>query len=542
MRHVERDANRSLMRHLAWIVIFGICLAGGGLVSVRLGPDFNWDLQNYHLYNPFAFLTGRIGRDFMAAGIQSYLNPLLDVPFYLSWTSWFHERPCVTALLAGLPYGVAIFLCLRIAMLMFSVAGESRVVEVVAAVVIGVTGTVTVSEVGTTFNDIPIAVLILGALFVELRRLEQDRASGLAAGILFGLAGGLKMTAVVFAPGFALAIMLTRRDWRSAIVAALWFSSGWLLGYVIAGGWWAWKLYQLFGNPIFPMFNHAFRSPWFADVGRDLRFMPHGVLQKLFYPFYWVEGKRYVSEVPMRDPRFALAYVASVVVATLLWFSARAGSRPRAGGFPAVQRKRAVLLLVFFAVSFTIWQTLFSIARYMLTLELLTGILIVLAIRWVCQSMMTFPAAGRAPAMLAAVVAVLAIEVSMPMDWGRMQYPNVPALVDSRITLPDDATVLVIGAPVAFVLPFIRSADSSFVGIDGNTVSLPDASPAARFIHEKLSRLGGTNNWVLTNGAIDTANDLVRPYGLRVADDACQAISQSPQPNIRLCPLGHSSI
>ena len=27
------------------------------------GPDANWDLRNYHLYNGFAILNGRFGRD-----------------------------------------------------------------------------------------------------------------------------------------------------------------------------------------------------------------------------------------------------------------------------------------------------------------------------------------------------------------------------------------------------------------------------------------------------------------------------------------------
>ena len=60
-----------------------ICLAAGAIVSVLLGQDANWDLRNYHLYNPFALLNSRTGIDLMPAGLQSTFNPLLDVPYYV---------------------------------------------------------------------------------------------------------------------------------------------------------------------------------------------------------------------------------------------------------------------------------------------------------------------------------------------------------------------------------------------------------------------------------------------------------------------------
>jgi hypothetical protein len=42
----------------------------------------NWDLQNYHFYNGWAFVHGRLGWDLAPAQIQTLHNPLLDLPFY----------------------------------------------------------------------------------------------------------------------------------------------------------------------------------------------------------------------------------------------------------------------------------------------------------------------------------------------------------------------------------------------------------------------------------------------------------------------------
>src|SRR5450830_1619333 len=53
-----------------------------GMLSLCLGQDDNWDLKNYHLYNPFALLNGKIGFDLAPAQWQSYFNPTLDLLYY----------------------------------------------------------------------------------------------------------------------------------------------------------------------------------------------------------------------------------------------------------------------------------------------------------------------------------------------------------------------------------------------------------------------------------------------------------------------------
>jgi hypothetical protein len=52
----------------------------GLVLGYRLGQDANWDLQNYHFYNVYMLLGGRFGTDLQAAGIQTYLNPVFDIP------------------------------------------------------------------------------------------------------------------------------------------------------------------------------------------------------------------------------------------------------------------------------------------------------------------------------------------------------------------------------------------------------------------------------------------------------------------------------
>jgi hypothetical protein len=51
--------------------------------GLLLGQDANWDLKNYHAYNGWAVFNGGLSRDLHPAAIQSYLNPLIDIPTFV---------------------------------------------------------------------------------------------------------------------------------------------------------------------------------------------------------------------------------------------------------------------------------------------------------------------------------------------------------------------------------------------------------------------------------------------------------------------------
>ena len=63
------------------LLLLLLCLAGGAF-SLAGGQDVSWDLLSYRLYTPFAVLNGRWGTDVIPAGIHTFFNPLLDIPYY----------------------------------------------------------------------------------------------------------------------------------------------------------------------------------------------------------------------------------------------------------------------------------------------------------------------------------------------------------------------------------------------------------------------------------------------------------------------------
>lgn len=98
-------------------------IAVGCLVAVALGKDGTWDLFNYHFYNPWAWLHGRISLDIFPAQLQSFFNPLIDFPFYWAVSSL---RDDLVVLLLGIPFGLGLWLTWRCLSLLGGPATGSR--------------------------------------------------------------------------------------------------------------------------------------------------------------------------------------------------------------------------------------------------------------------------------------------------------------------------------------------------------------------------------------------------------------------------------
>ncbi len=139
-----------------------------GTWSVLLGQDRNWDLLNYHLYNPYAFLNGRIELDLAPAGIQTYFSPMLDIAYFKAISLL---SPRTVGFLLGFLQGLNFFLLYRIA---HSVLKDQRQRQVYA-LLLALAGVLTVgflAEVGTTMQDSLVALFPLLSLWMILSCLD----------------------------------------------------------------------------------------------------------------------------------------------------------------------------------------------------------------------------------------------------------------------------------------------------------------------------------------------------------------------------------
>ena len=95
------------------VLIFLAFFIFAGTVSLCLGMERWVDTRNYHIYNPWAFLNNRIGIDIMPASIQSYFNPLLDLPYYFA-IKYFNTHPQIVTFLLGFSFALFLFLIYKI--------------------------------------------------------------------------------------------------------------------------------------------------------------------------------------------------------------------------------------------------------------------------------------------------------------------------------------------------------------------------------------------------------------------------------------------
>lgn len=438
------------------------CLSFGVLCSVLHGQDASWDLRNYHLYNAWALLHGRLALDLAPAGMQSYFNPLLDLPYFLLGTGPLAHLPRVLAALQGLWYGGVAFVLLRIVVRLADLQGRTFGAGDLFAVLIGATGTMAFSQAGLSSNEMPLALLVLVAVYLLLPLCGMDPvarpdARAALAGLLCGLAAGLKPTAIIYPPALLCALLLAcevgNRPWRMGLL----FGGAALGGFLVAYGWWGWTLYELTGNPVFPMFNQFFHSDWVpAASGTDGRFLPRSLGQWLFYPFYWIrKGRNVVTEALFADPRYALAMLGLALLAALAWFRR---------GQPEPGRRSVRFLAVFVVLAYVAWLRLFSILRYAIPIEALTGILLLLAL----QALSGGVRKGTAPRWLAwgmAGLFLLSAGCSRYPEWGHAKYASTVFDVKAP-SIEQGSLVLVVGQPLAYIVPFISHAQSDrFVGL-----------------------------------------------------------------------------
>ena len=282
-----------------WPLALAACLAAAGFYSVHARLDVNWDLKNYHFYNAYAFLNGRLGWDIAPAQLQTYYNPLLDLPFYFLVAQI--ASPRIIAFVMASTTGIAAFALLRMLAVLFPDGTRGRILWIALAFAVGVTGSMGRSVIGATMNEWPPAMMLMVSLAILVASIAKRGSPSLPAlgiaGVITGIAVGLKLTYGVFGMGLIVAAAANgtvRERVRHVIAMAVFVFAGFMLSY----GLWGAILYDHFANPFFPHFNGIFKSPWWEPVDYfDRNYGPRGVMQALFFPIYLALDYKLVSEV-----------------------------------------------------------------------------------------------------------------------------------------------------------------------------------------------------------------------------------------------------
>jgi hypothetical protein len=534
-RHFRKDVAFALA--VFFVIAFGA-------LSVWFGQDANWDLKNYHLYGAYELLHGRLWLDLNAAGLQGFFNPVLDLPYYAMSMRLLPGFPRVVAFIMGLNSALLAIAATWIAFIVFRKArADISWVAIAAAIFIGISGALSISEVGTTYNDVIPAALVLFGIAIVLVEFDHRIFSGrylywgaLISGTLFGIAAGLKLSAAMFAPAFVLALALTKGWDRRTLAEIMVFSLAGIVGWALVAGVWTYQVFALTGNPVLPMFNQIFQSDWYPPIGFfDERWGPRGLLQAIAFPFFWARsGHSVITEVEFGDPRFAAGYVAVLLLTAGV--AARHVMPARMADWKFSPEARFVL--AFMVLSYALWQLVFCIGRYAIGIEVLLGIPMLLAV-WKIASLIAPEVCRRTFTAVAMVFLALTLWVGTRYaDWGRVPYGEaVFALQVPR--LPPNSLVVISGSPNGYIVPFLRSEGIRFIGVNHLTME----ARGYRLWNETARRIATHEGEIFVLERTDGTSErsALRELKLSVDEGRCTSIPTNLDRDIRLCTAHRSN-
>ncbi len=511
-----RPGDIRTLRRACWLVPLLL-----GLWSALLGVDANWDLYNYHLYNPYAFLDGRLARDLAPAGLQTYFSPLLDLSFYLPSR---YLPTIVVAFAMGCLHGLVFLPLVSIARQVLADLPECARNR--AALLLAIAGVLTgnfLSELGNSMGDNLTALLVLSGVALLMRASQGARAgmrnafTPLALGaVVVGAAAGLKLTNAPYAVAFCASLLFFPLPALHRLGAALAAAGAAALGMLLTGGYWHHEMWTAFGNPFFPQFSAYFPNELARGVGVvDTQWRPKDFLEGLLWPFLFSLDSHRVGQARIRQVVWPIVYMAFFA-----WMAVRAANGARGSAAAALDGRRR-LLVAFVAISYVVWMAMFSIYRYLVPAELLAPLT---AFVLLAAFLPLRKAAWIAGACLGASAAML---LAGGFDtWGHHGH----AWKAYEVDLPpaaetESGAVVIVGGdpPWAWLAPFFpRSA--RFVQVGGN---FPEGAGYRPRVDELVSAARGRAHAVFA-GSRDARRESMaridrhaRGLGLTTSESGC---------------------
>jgi hypothetical protein len=509
-----------------------------GAYSVKLGAFNTWDLRNYQYYSPYALLNHRFDFDYAPAQIQTFLNPVPFVPFYLAAT---HLKPMVAGFVMGGIHGLVAGLLFLTAMVLFSpMAPLPRVLLSLLCAAVGMYGPTFIAFLGGSGNDIMVSPFVLAAVYALVRGIglhgapdaRGSRVALLSGGALIGMAAGLKLVCVVFLIGYGAAVLVTGRGCRSRLAATGIFGIAGVVGVLISRGYWMAYLWSRFGSPLFPFYNKIFQSPYYYHRNfADTRYIPKTFEDAVTLPFHFVSDTEFTSiSYGFRDMRYTLVYGLILLCLIVLAVGLVRALLRRPLSTTRRPDRAEVFLLVFFVVSYVVWQMKFAIMRYAVPLELLAPIVIVVLIRLLlAKDYLRFVATMAA---FAAIVAVMQPRV-VPRRYWTSSYIDVKA---PRFRNPSNVLVILANnRPWSYVIPAFQP-QVRFLGL-ANSFSKPvqgHQHKAADEMYKIIESHRGPVYLLSSDGRITTALRRIEQFHIVQASRVCLPVETIHEP-ARLC-------
>lgn len=512
---------------LSRIILFLFFPVACVLWALLVGKDLGWDIYNHHLYLPFAWMEGRLIADLFAAGPQSYQNPLGFFPFYFmvkwQWPAWLVG--CALALIHSLNclflIGIADTLWRK---------SEQRDGWVFGAVLVAWSAPIFLFVVGSSTVDAIGSAMVLCALMLLLRP-QAGSVMGLCiAGVLLALAFSVKQSNAVFVLATAIVMVWQWLVGQRAFSELAICGGGVLVGLLLGMGWYSWVLWSHFGNPVFPLYNNIFESPYAAPAAVVAgRFMPTDLWSYVVRVWDVALMKRFIYfEGFAPDIRPLLLLLLAGALGGILLFR-RLVHREVALKFGWLRQDTA--LLIFIIASYVLWLLTSGNGRYAIPLFLLVGLVLV---RW---AFLFLPRLARG-----AVLLVVCLQMGYTVTAADLRFSTEPwdaeqyFKVDVSQRLRDEPFLhLSLGIQSHASLTFFLNHKGLLINPIGQ-MSLPfDDSPLGLEFKKRLSEWKGRTRIIVSRidrGNVEVLskterriNELIYRLGLVVDLHDCEDVS-----------------
>jgi hypothetical protein len=263
--------------------------------------------------------------------------------------------------------------------------------------------------------------------------------------------------------------------------------------------------------------------------------MKRGFMDYLLLPFYLDKPRNtFISEAPMQDFRLSIVFLLAIIC--LLKSCLKKNNN-----YHADQAWR--LVATFFIVSYVVWLVMLTNFRYMLPLEILSGLMMVYFLRQI------FKANFSIQIFLVLIVLLLGATTDYP-NWGRLDFGNKYFAVTPP-ALPDNAEVVFATQPLAYVIPFF-SPSINFIGmpyvqlgvnVDGKKEMKQDISRKLfTTVIEQLVRDSKSKPVYLMGFQQQDKNKIrtlkiLKQYGLTEDTSRCEKFETNIGNKLEICPL-----
>lgn len=434
--------KKRIFLHLSALAVF---LLAGGFLSAYLKYELLYDFLLYHYYNGFAFWNGRLTIDIAAASVPTYYNPLLDAATYYLFEK-FRDTPSVYYFIQGLPFGLMMFLFFETLLLFFDIRTLKGKICITAATAIAASGFAVWFQIGTATNEIPVSVLVMGAVYFLLRD-NPGKKTFFFSGLMLGAAAGLKLTAAIYCVSTGITLLLLFKSLKNPVRDTGLFILGGLAGFLLTNGFWMLVLWREFQNPFFPFWNAVFKSPYYLETNYVDKLHLSGMTPALwlFLPFHLIIHPYYTNIAAMADLsdiRFAAAFI----IGALFCLGFLKKKKP-------VLSRRMKMFSLWLFVSYVVWIAVSANLRFTIPIETGSALIITAALARIKKPEKPV-AESFYFSFLIIISGILLLTPSLSYYWGRQKSF---VLLREKITLPENTLLLTYRLPsAAFATEIVR--------------------------------------------------------------------------------------